>query len=259
LETFGETFSLISIISIALFGSFGHCIGMCGGIVVAYSSSKIKDEYTKLRQIFAHLMYGFGRVSSYTVLGAIFGFLGSVIAFSSTIKGVLFFLAGVLLVLIGFSLLGKLKFLTKIEHSFSKSVSYQKIFRKVLYSNSYFSFYFIGILNGFLPCGFVYVFAIMAANTFNALQGAFVMLIFGLCTIPALFILGFFVGVFKQSNLRDVFMKIASILVIIFGLFTMYKGFMLITNSNNMMMKHTFSNMKNENAVKDTENNHHKH
>jgi len=232
---------------------------MCGGIVVAYSSSKIKDEYTKLRQVFAHLIYGFGRVSSYAILGAIFGFLGSVIAFTTTIKGVLFLLTGVLLVLIGFSLLGKLKFLTKIEHSFSKSVAYQKIFRKVLHSNSHFSFYLIGVLNGFLPCGFVYVFAIMAASTFSALQGAFVMLVFGLCTIPALFILGFFVGVFKQSNLRDIFMKIASILVIIFGLFTMYKGFILIRSPKNMMIKHTFSNMKSENRVKDTENSHHKY
>jgi len=253
-----EIFSLISIISIALFGSFGHCIGMCGGIVVAYSSSKIKDEYTKLRQVFAHLMYGFGRVSSYAILGAIFGFLGSVIAFTTIIKGVLFLLTGFLLVLIGFSLLGKLKFLTKIEHSFSKSVAYQKIFRKVLHSNSYFSFYFIGILNGFLPCGFVYVFAIAAANTFSALQGAFVMFIFGICTIPALFILGFFVGVFRQSKLRDIFMKIASILVIAFGIFTMYMGFMLITNQNTMM-KHSSNMSISKNKLENIKNNHHKH
>jgi len=253
-----ETFSLISIISIALFGSFGHCIGMCGGIVVAYSSSKIKDEYTKLRQVFAHLIYGFGRVSSYAILGAIFGFLGSVIAFTTTIKGVLFLLTGVLLVLIGFSLLGKLKFLTKIEHSFSKSVAYQKIFRKVLHSNSHFSFYLIGVLNGFLPCGFVYVFAIMAASTFSALQGAFVMLVFGLCTIPSLFVLGFFIGVFKQSKLRDIFMKVASILVIVFGIFTMYMGFMLITNQNTMM-KHSSSMGMSQDKNENMENHHHKH
>ncbi|WP_418187339.1 sulfite exporter TauE/SafE family protein [Aliarcobacter lanthieri] len=233
-----ETFSLISIISIALFGSFGHCIGMCGGIVVAYSSSKIKDEYTKLRQIIAHLMYGFGRVTSYSILGAIFGFLGSVIAFTAITKGILFFITGILLVLIGFSLLGKLKFLTKVEHSFSKSKAYQKIFRQVVSSDSFFSFYFVGILNGFLPCGFVYVFAITAASTASIIQGALVMFIFGLCTIPALFVLGFFIGVFKQSKLRDVFMKLASILVIVFGLFTMYKGFVFITSQNNMMVEH---------------------
>ena len=66
-----ETFSLISIISIALLGSFGHCIGMCGGIVVAYSSTKIKSEYSKTIQSVAHLLYSFGRVTTYTILGAI--------------------------------------------------------------------------------------------------------------------------------------------------------------------------------------------
>ncbi|RBQ32005.1 beta-carotene 15,15'-monooxygenase [Arcobacter sp. FW59] len=243
-----ETFSLISIISIALLGSFGHCIGMCGGIVVAYSSSKIKDDYTKVRQIIAHLMYGFGRVTSYSFLGAIFGFLGSIVAFSSITKGFLFFLTGILLVIVGFSLLGKLKFLTKIEHSFSKSVTYQKIFRKVISSDSFFSFYLVGILNGFLPCGFVYVFAIMAASTASALQGAFIMFIFGLCTIPALFVLGFFVGIFKQSNLRNIFMKLASILVIVFGLFTMYKGFIFIVNPDSTMINHmNISEDKNHN------------
>lgn len=76
-----ETFSLISIISIALLGSFGHCIGMCGGIVVAYSSTKIKSEYSKTIQSVAHLLYSFGRVTTYTILGAIFGFIGGVVTF----------------------------------------------------------------------------------------------------------------------------------------------------------------------------------
>ena len=88
-----------------------------------------------------------------------------------------------------------------------------------------FSFYLLGMLNGLLPCGFVYAFAITAASTGSAFWGAVVMFIFGLSTIPALFFLGFFVGFFKQSNLRDIFIKIASILVIIFGIYIAYKGY----------------------------------
>nr|WP_252981640.1 sulfite exporter TauE/SafE family protein [Aliarcobacter butzleri] len=42
-----EAISIITIISIAFLGSFGHCVGMCGGIVIAYSSTKIKNEYSK--------------------------------------------------------------------------------------------------------------------------------------------------------------------------------------------------------------------
>lgn len=182
-----ETFSLISIISIALLGSFGHCIGMCGGIVVAYSSTKIKSEYSKTIQSVAHLLYSFGRVTTYTILGAIFGFIGGVVTFSNTTSGVFLLITGFLMVIVGFSLLGKIKFLTILEHSCSKSPLYQKTFKNLLTSNSLFSFYLLGMLNGLLPCGFVYAFAITAASTGSAFWGAVVMFIFGLSTIPALF------------------------------------------------------------------------
>lgn len=227
-----ETIAFVSIITIALLGSFGHCIGMCGGIVLAYSSTKIKNGDTKSKQALVHLLYSFGRVTSYTFLGAIFGALGSVVAFSNSSKGVLFFITGLLMILVGLSLMGKFNFLLKIEQTFSKSPVYQKLFKKILKSDSIFSFYFIGLLNGFLPCGFVYMFAITAASTASAFWGAVVMLIFGLCTIPALFFVGFFIGLFKQSNFRDIFMKTASILVILFGIYTAYKGYVFIRSQN---------------------------
>ena len=59
---------------------------------------------------------------------------------------------------------------------------------------------------------------------------AVVMLIFGISTIPALFFLGFFIGLFKQSNLRDTFIRIASILVIIFGIYIAYQGYEYIVD-----------------------------
>ncbi|MCT7617590.1 sulfite exporter TauE/SafE family protein [Aliarcobacter butzleri] len=220
-----EAISIITIISIAFLGSFGHCVGMCGGIVIAYSSTKIKNEYSKKTQIFAHLLYSFGRVTTYMILGALFGFVGGVVSFDNLTSGILLLITGVLMVLVGFSLLGKIKFLTILEHSCSKSPLYQKTFKSLLSSESLFSFYLLGMLNGLLPCGFVYVFAITAASTGSLFWGAFVMFIFGLSTIPALFSLGFFIGLFKQSNLRDLFIKIASILVIIFGIYIAYKGY----------------------------------
>nr|WP_252981641.1 sulfite exporter TauE/SafE family protein [Aliarcobacter butzleri] len=159
------------------------------------------------------------------ILGALFGFVGGVVSFDNLTSGILLLITGVLMVLVGFSLLGKIKFLTILEHSCSKSSLYQKTFKSLLSSESLFSFYLLGMLNGLLPCGFVYVFAITAASTGSAFWGAFVMFIFGLSTIPALFSLGFFIGLFKQSNLRDLFIKIASILVIIFGIYIAYKGY----------------------------------
>lgn len=220
-----ETISIITIISIAFFGSFGHCVGMCGGIVIAYSSTKVKNEWSKQHQAMAHLLYSFGRISTYMILGALFGFVGGVVTFDNLTSGILLLTTGTMMVLIGLSLMGKIKFLTILEHSCSKSPLYQSTFKSLLGSDSFMSFYLLGMLNGLLPCGFVYVFAITAASTGSALWGAIVMLIFGLSTLPALFSLGFFVGLFKQSNLRDLFIKIASFLVIAFGIYIAYLGY----------------------------------
>ena len=220
-----ETISIISIITIAFLGSFGHCVGMCGGIVIAYSSTKIKSDWTKKIQAIAHLLYSFGRVTTYTILGALFGLIGGVVTFDNLTSGIFLIITGLMMVLVGLSLMGKIKFLTILEHSCSKSPLYQSTFKSLLGSDSLFSFYLLGMLNGLLPCGFVYVFAITAASTGSAFWGAFVMFIFGLSTVPALFSLGFFVGLFKQSNLRDLFIKLASILVIAFGIYIGYLGY----------------------------------
>jgi sulfite exporter TauE/SafE len=219
-----ENISFLSLIVIAILGSFGHCIGMCGGIVIAYSSTKVQAQWSKQKQSVAHLFYSIGRVVTYMILGAVFGLIGSVVTFNDTTNGLLLFITGFIMLLVGASLLGKLKFLTLIEHSISKQAWYQKSFKRLIASNSLSSFYLLGMLNGLLPCGFVYFFAITAASTANAVYGALVMLIFGLSTIPALFSLGFFVGLFKQSEFRDLMIKLASIAVIIYGIYIIYLG-----------------------------------
>lgn len=219
-----ENISLLSIITIAILGSFGHCVGMCGGIVIAYSSTKVQSNWNKNKQTLSHILYSLGRVVTYTILGALFGFLGSVTTFNSTTNGLFLIFTGLIMLLVGLSLFGKLKFLTLIEHSVSKQVWYQKSFKKLIASNSLMSFYLLGMLNGLLPCGFVYFFAITAASTGSALYGALVMLVFGLSTIPALFSLGFFVGLFKQSEFRNLMIKLASIAVILYGIYIIYLG-----------------------------------
>jgi len=231
-----ESVSILTIISIAFLGSFGHCIGMCGGIVVAYSSTKIDSSWTKTKQSISHVLYSFGRITTYVILGFIFGFVGGVVTFDNMTSGILLLTTGVLMILVGLSLSGKLKFLTSLEHSVSKSAIYQQTFRSLIGSNTLTSFYLLGMLNGLLPCGFVYVFAITAASTGSPLWGAFVMLIFGLSTLPAMFSLGFFVGVFKQMALRSLFINIASILVILFGFYIMYQGYEYIVDPNKSIL-----------------------
>jgi len=232
-----EAVNLLSIIAIAFLGSFGHCVGMCGGIVVAYTSTKIGQNTSKAKAFVAHLLYSFGRISTYTLLGAIFGFLGGVATFSNIANGILLMVAGAFMVLTGLSLGGKMKFLTLIEHSVSQKSWYKNSFKSLLSSQTLGSFYLLGVLNGLLPCGFVYFFAITAASTGSAFWGAIVMATFGLSTIPSLLGLGMFVGLFAQSKFRDTMIKLASITVIIYALFTMYNGMTYIQNPNKTLLE----------------------
>ncbi len=224
-----ETINILSIISIAFLGSFGHCIGMCGGIVLAYSTIKIEPARSKVSKTTAHLLYSFGRVFTYSILGAIFGSLGEVVTFSNTGRGTLLLVAGIAMLLAGLSLMGRLKFLTIIEHSFSSSKIYKSTFKKVLNSKSNSSFFLLGMLNGLLPCGFVYFFAITAASTASPLYGALVMAIFGLSTIPAMFSFGFLASAFSATSFRNMMMNLSAFAVLVYGGYTIYKGYNFIS------------------------------
>ena len=225
-----ETVNILTIISIAFLGSFGHCIGMCGGIVVAYSTIKIDPKSSKVSQSIAHLLYSFGRVLTYTVLGAMFGALGGVVLFSNNANGGLLIFAGIVMIFAGLSLMGKIKFLTLIEHSFSSSPLYKNAFKSVLNSKSNLSFFVLGMLNGLLPCGFVYFFAITAASTADPFYGALVMFIFGVSTIPAMFGVGFLSSLASATSFRNMMMSLSSVAVILYGAFTIYNGYEYISN-----------------------------
>jgi len=231
-----ETVNILTIISIAFLGSFGHCIGMCGGIVLAYTTIKIKPESSKVSKSVAHLLYSFGRVLTYSILGAIFGALGGVVLFSNDANGILLIVAGVAMILAGLSLMGKIKFLTLIEHSFSSSPFYKRTFQGVLHSRSNVSFFLLGMLNGLLPCGFVYFFAITAASTANPISGALVMAIFGMSTIPAMFGVGFLASLASATSFRNMMMSLSSVAVILYGAFTIYSGYEYISQPQKTLM-----------------------
>jgi sulfite exporter TauE/SafE len=159
-----------------------------------------------------------------------FGALGGVVIFSNNANGILLIFAGIVMVFAGLSLMGKIKFLTIIEHSFSSSSIYKNAFKSVLNSKSNLSFFILGMLNGLLPCGFVYFFAITAASTASPIYGALVMFIFGISTIPAMFGLGFLTSLTSATSFRNMMMSLSSIAVILYGVYTIYNGYDYISN-----------------------------
>ncbi len=271
------TIEILTIISFGFFGSLGHCIGMCGGFIITYTSSKIDPQTSRLVQSMQHLLYNAGRITSYVILGALFGAFGSLWEATPLMRGIMFGIAGVLMILMGFSLSGKIRFLNSVEYNLTNKKWYRTLFQKLITSPSKQSFFFLGMLNGIFPCGLVYAALVWAMVTKSMVGGALVMLLFGLSTLPALFSFGFFVGLLKQITFRNIMINIAALVVILFGAYTLYKSFRQFnvhfkvettattamhhqkTHTHEMQTLHNDLNKseQNSNKAQDNENSHH--
>ncbi len=242
-----NSIELTAIISFALLGSIGHCIGMCGGFIMTYTMAKVKPTDSKFTQTFYHLSYNFGRVASYTFLGALFGYFGSLWEVNPLVRSVMFTIAGVLMVVMGLSFAGKLKFLNSIEIPISNYSWFKKMFLYQMNSGNKSSFFILGMLNGLFPCGLVYTMLVTATTTSSAFYGALVMFIFGLFTIPTLFTFGFVVSLFSGQKFRALMIQLAALTVIIFGIWTIYKAYLQFDfwyNTNKELEKVETTQMK---------------
>lgn len=166
-------------------GTF-HCIGMCGPLALALPV--VTDNSTS--RFFSTLLYNLGRVTTYSILGAFFGIAGSSIAFFGYQQGLSVTLG---IVIIIFILLPKKIFARKnmLMRIFEKiRASLSKLFIR----KNYHSVYFIGLLNGLLPCGLVYLAIAGAISTGSVLKSSLFMAAFGLGTLPVMWSIAFFGG-----------------------------------------------------------------
>jgi sulfite exporter TauE/SafE/copper chaperone CopZ len=196
-----------------------HCISMCGGFVVSYTA-KHAQEGTKAHT--SHLKYGGGKLISYTLIGAAFGLIGSIIAFTPTMRGLVGLLAGLFLVLFGLKMLNIIPFLRKFQFRTPKFVT-----RFVGKKSSNASPLVIGLLNGLMiACGPLQAIYIMAAGTGSLVEGAKLLFFFGLGTLPVMLGFGYFAS-FVSSKVTHKILKVSGIIVIILGLFMINNGLVL--------------------------------
>ena len=221
---------LLAILAFGFFGSLGHCIGMCGGFIISYTAAKMDASTSKVSQATGHAFYNIGRIASYTILGALFGYFGSLWDATPMMRMIMFSVAGVMMILMGFSLSGRLKFLSYLEYPITQVSWFKKLFFSQLNSPSKFSFFTLGMLNGFFPCGLVYTMLVTAVATKSTLVGAAVMLLFGMATIPTLFSLGFLVGFISQNRFRHIMIEISALIIVLYGGLTLYKAYLNYNN-----------------------------
>lgn len=220
-----NSIEILAILAFGFFGSLGHCIGMCGGFIISYTSSKIDPNSSKTAQALGHSFYNIGRIFSYTILGALFGYFGSLWDATPFMRMIMFGFAGFFMILMGLSLSGYIKFSSYLEYPIAQTTWFKKIFLSQLNSNSKRSFFTLGALNGLLPCGLVYTMLISAIATKSLFLGALILFLFGLSTIPTLFSFGFLYGFISKNNFRHIMLRISSLIIIVFGFWTLYKSY----------------------------------
>ena len=197
-----------------------HCISMCGGFIVSYTA---KDAQEKRYSHNSHLMYGFGKTLSYTLMGATFGFLGSIIAFTPTMRGVAGILAGIFLVLFGLKMLNIFPILRKIRIKTPKFIL--KFIGNKSKENP--TPLMIGLLNGLMiACGPLQAIYIMAAGTGSIIEGAKLLFVFGVGTLPVM--LGFgYIASMVSSKATNRILKASGAIVILLGLVMINNGLVL--------------------------------
>lgn len=195
-----------------------HCISMCGGFVVSYTLKNAKSS----KPYKLHFMYATGKIISYTVIGAAFGFLGSIIAFTPIMRGIAGLLAGLFLVLFGLKMLNIFPVLRKIQIRTPKSLS--KLIGKKTKDSSPL---FIGLLNGLMiACGPLQAIYIMAAGTGSLVEGAKLLFIFALGTLPVMIGFGYFASVISKRATHKI-LKASGAIVLVLGLIMMNNGLVL--------------------------------
>lgn len=211
--------TLISAFLIGIAGSV-HCVGMCGGIVSALTFSLPKNQ----PQMPFHIAYNIGRISSYSIAGALTGTLGGI--FSHQIANGLNWLqlfSAIFLVLLGLYIGEWWRGLTYLERLGKKGWKYIQPLSKAfvplkhpLYALPY------GVIWGWLPCGLVYSTLTWSLAASDGLTGALIMLFFGLGTLPVLILIGLSSNQTKLLFAAQSVRKVISLMLLAFGFVLIY-------------------------------------
>lgn len=200
-----------------------HCIAMCGGINLSQSLGGKR----------AVIKYNSARILSYTLIGLVLGSLGVFLGTAGknidgsimipfSLQSVLKLVAGVFMILMGFSLLGLFPFLRRITPHLPSALT-RKIYSAHKKQHGAF---LIGFLNGFMPCGPLQAMWIVALVSGSPLSGTLSMLFFSLGTLPLMLGFSSIISIIGKKK-AGIVMKAGAILVVVMGLSMVSQGYAL--------------------------------
>ncbi len=208
---------LVSAFIFGLLGSF-HCVGMCGPIAFMLPV----DRTNSTRKIVQISIYHLGRLLAYSSIGLVFGLVGKslyIFGFQqqlSIIIGVLM----IVIVLLPYKTISRFNLSKPLFKIISKIKSSLGAALKKKTTDTFFT---IGFLNGFLPCGLVYMSVFGSIASGNALQGSLYMFLFGVGTIP-LMTTAIYLGKFLNATMKQRIQRAIPVFVVIIGILFILRG-----------------------------------
>ncbi|MDG6778954.1 sulfite exporter TauE/SafE family protein [Thiomicrorhabdus sp. zzn3] len=192
----------ITAVIVGLLGGV-HCLGMCGGVVGALTFSldpRVQRSWPNM--LLYQLAYNGGRIFSYMLIGSLFGFLGMALGSLAALlpaQQLLQILAGFFMLALGLYLAGWWNGVVVVEKLGKRLwAKMQPYAQRLTPVRSLPQAWWYGMVWGWLPCGLVYSMLIMALSAGGAVEGALVMLAFGLGTLPNLMLMGVFAFYFTR-------------------------------------------------------------
>jgi len=222
-------------LSIGLLGSL-HCVGMCGPIALALPL----DRSNGWGVFSGNLVYSIGRISSYFLLGLAFGFLGSGLQLFG-IQQYLSIIIGVVIIL--GVIFQKNYFKMKLPGFYLHYINRLKsALARAFQRKSAVNLLSIGFINGFLPCGLVYMAIAGSVSMASPIQGGLFMMLFGLGTFPLMWTVAVFGNKLSHTYARKIKQAIPVFLILLGVLFILrganlgipYISPLLVENTNNL-------------------------
>lgn len=204
---------MIAPLFLGLLGSLGHCVGMCSAVILIFDRQPIFQN--KFAWFFAHA----GRVTTYSLLGLLAGALGQTLWSFDKLQAILSILFAVIAFYMASAFIG---LTPSPEILFSGSIQRWGKAIRGFKSDSLSASYLLGLLWGLLPCGLVLTALVMAMASTNIVQGALTMFIFGLATIPSLFMVRWLAN---KMNSRFWPRSFAALVMMFFGFQFAMRGF----------------------------------
>jgi uncharacterized protein len=218
---------LLLMATLGFLGSFGHCLGMCGPLTVAFSLSA--PPQTWQARLGFNLLLNLGRILSYGLVGLIIGTIGSVLIAGGQLAGIgsglrqgLAIGTGSLLIWFGLHQIQP-TWLPKLPLLHPALGKLHDRLNHLMFRLAGISPIFLGLLWGFMPCGFLYAAQIKAAETGNPQLGAMTMMAFGLGTMPMMLGVGSSTA-FLSQNRRSQLFRLGGWVTLVIGLLTVTRN-----------------------------------